>query len=148
MFLTRYPFETPWLRQVQSLQDEMNRLFSRWGDLRDYSLDVAAFPTLNVWEADDAFHVEAELPGVTMKELEIYVTGQTQLTIKGERTDAAPEKAVQHRQERTFGKFTRTLTLPSPVDENKVEARLENGILNIRLPKHERAKPRKIPVKA
>lgn len=149
MLLTRWnPFEGSWLRQMHSLHDDMNRLVNRWNDISNFSLDVATFPPLNVWEEHDAFRVEAELPGVTMKDLEIYVTGQNQLTIKGERTEQGPNKAVQHRQERHFGKFVRSLTLPSPVDQNKVDARLENGILKIVLPKHEAAKPRKIEVKA
>lgn len=149
MLLTRWnPLGNSWFRQVHSLQDEMNRLFNRWGDWRDLSLDVATFPPLNVWEEDDAFQVEAELPGLDLKDLEIFVTGQNQLTIKGERNAVVMDKAVQHRQERQYGKFTRTLTLPTPVDENKIDARLENGVLKIRLPKHERAKPRKITVKS
>lgn len=148
MLLTRWtPFETPWLRQMRNLRSEMNRLFRDSGDW-GFSFDLATFPPLNAWEQDDAFVVEAELPGVDMKDLEIYVTGQNQLTIKGERGNGAPAKAVQHRQERSFGKFVRSLSLPAPVDQNKVEAKLEHGILTIRLPKHEGAKPRKIEVKA
>jgi len=148
MLLTRWnPFETSWLRQMQHLQGEMNRLFGRWDHWGGSSFDVATFPPLNVWEEVDGFVVQAELPGLDMKDVEIYVTGQNQLTIKGERGDGGPEKAVQHRQERTFGKFVRSLTLPAAVDQNKVEARLENGVLTIRLPKHEGAKPRKIEVK-
>lgn len=149
MFLTRWnPVENSWLRQMHSLHDEMNRLFNRWGEWSDYTADIGTFPGLNVWEEDDTFVVEAELPGVTMKDLEIYVNGQNQLAIKGERNVSGPQKAVQHRQERHFGKFTRTLTLPSAVDDNKVDARLENGVLRIRLPKHEGSKPRKIQIKS
>ena len=149
MLLTRWtPFQTPWLRQMHNLQHEMNRLFGRWEDWSGLSLDVATFPPLNVWEQDDCFIVEAELPGIEMTDLEIYVTGQNQFTIKGERATGAPEKAVQHRQERSFGRFVRSLTLPGPVDQDKVDAKLENGVLTIRLPKHEGAKPRKIEVKA
>lgn len=149
MFLTRWnPVENSWLQQMHNLHDEMNRLFGRWGNWTDFRDEIGTFPALNVWEEEESFQVEAELPGVAMKDLEIYVTGQNQLSIKGERTAPAPAKAVQHRQERHFGKFTRTLTLPSAVDENKVEARLENGVLRIRLPKHEGAKPRKITIKS
>jgi HSP20 family protein len=83
-----------------------------------------------------------------MKDLEIYVTGQNQLTIKGERKPPLVEKGTLHRQERGFGTFVRGLTLPAPVDENKVEARFESGVLSIRLAKHEAAKPRKIEIKA
>ena len=149
MLLTRWnPFGAGWLNQVQQLQSEMNRLFDRWGEGGRGPFDAAVFPAINVFEEENAFTAEAELPGLDLKDIEIYVTGQSQLTIKGERKLPAPEKSVQHRQERSFGKFVRTLTLPSPVDEAKVEARLENGVLTIRLPKHERAKPRRIAIKA
>lgn len=148
MLLTRFnPLSPGWLNQMQQLQSEMNRLFERWGDNR-FPAEAAPFPAINVWEDEHGFTAEAELPGLDLKEVEIYITGQNQLTIKGERKLPAPAKAVQHRQERGFGKFVRALTLPSPVDENQIEARLENGVLTMRLPKHERAKPRKIAIKA
>src|SRR5262249_4877843 len=67
---------------------------------------------------------------------------------KGERKQPVPEKGVWHRQERNYGSFARTFTLPYPVDADKVDARLENGVLLIRLAKHESARPRKIPGKA
>jgi HSP20 family protein len=125
------------------MQNEMNRLFDRWGGDGSFS-----FPAVNIREEDEALHVEAELPGMNLENLEIFVTGNSQLTIKGERKPPLPTNATQHRQERPFGKFVRTLALPFPVDDTKVEARLENGVLTIQLPKHEAARPRKIPVKA
>jgi HSP20 family protein len=144
MLWTRFnPFGTSPLDQMQRMQNEMNRLFDRCGG--DGSVN---FPAVNVWEEDNALHLEAELPGMNLEDLEIFVTANTQLTIKGERKAVVPNKGTQHRQERPFGKFVRTLTLPFPVDDAKVEARLENGILKIHLPKHEAARPRKIPVKA
>jgi HSP20 family protein len=133
--------------QLQQLHNEVNRLVERWGDGARQQFEAAEFPLLNLWEEDDAFLLEAELPGLDLKDLEIYVTGHNQLTIKGERKAPAPEKSVLHRQERGFGAFTRSLTLPTAVDAAKVEARLDNGILRIRLPKSETAKPRKIEVK-
>jgi len=144
MLWTRFnPFGASSWDRVQRMQDEMNRLFDPWGG--DGSV---GFPALNVYEEDDALTVEAELPGMTLEDLEIFVTGNSQLTLKGERKAPAPEKATQHRVERPFGKFVRTLTLPFPVDDTKVDARLENGVLRIHLPKHEAARPRKITVKA
>lgn len=130
------------------LQDEMNRLFNRWGFNGHQGPAQAVFPAINVWEEGDALLLEAELPGLSMKDLEIYVTGADQLTLKGERKPNVPAESVKHRQERGFGSFVRVLTLPFPVDANKVEAHLENGVLQVRLAKHESAKPRKIPVKA
>jgi HSP20 family protein len=132
--------------QLRQFQGEMNRLFDRWGG--NGGPVVAGFPPVNVWEEGDEVFVEAELPGLDLKALEIYVTGGNQLTIKGERQQLVPEKGVWHRQERGFGSFSRTLTLPFAVNADKVDARLENGVLQVKLAKHESAKPRKIPVKA
>ncbi len=140
------PF-TPMWDQLQQFQNEMNRLFDRWGD-GGRTGGVATFPAVNVWEEKDEVFVEAELPGLDLKDLEIYVTGGNQLTIKGERKPQATGKGVWHRQERGYGHFTRALTLPFPVDADKVDARLENGVLLVRLAKHESARPRKIQVKA
>jgi HSP20 family protein len=146
MFSSRWQTFSPAWTHLAQLQNELNRLFDRWGD--DGRRGGAGFPPLNLWEEADSLVVEAELPGLDMKDLEIYVTGTDQLTIKGERKSDAPPKGVQHRQERPSGSFVRVLTLPVPVDANKVEARLENGVLQLRLPKHETAKPRKIAVKS
>jgi HSP20 family protein len=132
---------------LQDLQGEMNRLFDRWGTSTGL-WGAPTFPALNVWEESDQVLVEAELPGLDLKDLEIYVTGGNQLTLKGERKPLALEKGVWHRRERSFGSFSRTLTLPFPVDPEKVEAKLENGVLLVRLAKHESARPRKIQVKA
>jgi HSP20 family protein len=148
MNLTRWrPANTLW-NQLHQLQQEMNQVFSRWGEngSRLFGAPVG-FPPLDVWEDADHVFVEAELPGLDLKELEIYVTGGNQLIIKGERKVNVPEKGVWHRQERSFGSFSRSLTLPFNVDADKVEAHLENGVLLVKLPKHESARPRKIPVK-
>jgi HSP20 family protein len=147
MLSTRRQGFNPLWNQLQQFQSEMNRMFERWGNDGGRQQVWTQYPLVNVWEDGDNLHIEAELPGLRLEDLEIYVTGNNQLTLKGERKPAAPEKSVGHRQERAFGKFVRTLTLPYPVDPNKVEARFENGILQIDLAKHESAKPRKIVVK-
>lgn len=144
MRLSRWQPTNPW-GQLQQLQQEMNQLFDRWGP--DGAAASQAFPASNVWEDRDALYAEMELPGQNLEDLEIYVTGGNQLALKGERCEEVPQKAVIHRQERGLGSFTRVLTLPTPVDPEKVEARLENGVLSVRLAKHEAVKPRKIPVK-
>jgi HSP20 family protein len=141
------PFSPLW-NQFQQFQSEMNRLFDRWNGGAGPEGGYAAFPALNVWEEADQVFVEAELPGLKLEDLEIYVTGGNQLTIKGERKPNVPEKGLWHRQERAFGTFSRSLALPFPVDPDKVDARLENGVLLVKLAKHESARPRKIPVKA
>jgi len=144
---SRWQSFSPVWNQLQQFQSEMNRLFDRWSDGSPFG-GSAAFPPLNVWEDGERVCVEAELPGLDLKDLEIYVTGGNQLTVKGERKPCVPEQGVWHRQERAFGVFTRSLTLPYPVDADKVDARLENGVLQVKLTKHESARPRKIAVKA
>jgi HSP20 family protein len=147
MALSRWQTFQPVWNQLQQLQSEMNRLW-RWGEGGARSFGVAAFPPVNVWEENDTIYVQAELPGMKLDDLEIYVTGNDQLTLKGERKPARPaEGVVQHREERLFGSFVRVLPLPFAVDAGHVEARLENGVLLVKLPKHESAKPRKIVVK-
>jgi HSP20 family protein len=137
------------LSQMNLLQHEMHRLFDRWnGAPQGWHFGTPQYPPVNVWEDAEVVHVQAELPGLDLKDLEIYVTGGNQLTLKGERKRQLNEKAVFHRQERSFGSFVRVLTLPFTVNSDKVEARLENGVLQIKLAKHESAKPRKIAVKS
>jgi HSP20 family protein len=147
MNLSRWQPYSPLWGQLQQMQSEMNRLFDRWGGAGGVP-GGAGYPAVNVWEDADSVFVEAELPGLDLKDLEIYVTGGNQLSIKGERKQVNPGKGIWHRQERGFGTFTRLLTLPFEVNADKVEARLENGVLFIKLAKQESAKPRKISVKA
>jgi HSP20 family protein len=139
------PFNPLW-QQLHQFQSEMNRLFDHWGDSTRGST-LATFPPVNVYEEGENLYVEAELPGVNLQDLEIYVNGQEQLILKGERKPQVPEKGVRHRQERSFGTFSRTVALPFAVDANKVDARLEQGVLRVQLVKHESARPRKIVVK-
>jgi HSP20 family protein len=127
----------------------MDRLFGRWGlDFQDWPTQAASYPPVNLWEDEDIFYAETELPGLKLQNLEITVTGDNQLTIKGQRELAVPEQVQWHRQERGFGSFERVLTLPVSVDPAKVEARLENGVLTIKMAKSAAAKPTRIPVKA
>jgi HSP20 family protein len=135
----------PW-NEMRRFREEMGRLFESLG--QEWPALAASFPLLKVWLDDNNVYLEAELPGMDLSDLEIYVTRGDQLTIKGERKPPQVEKATWRRQERGFGAFTRVLTLPVPVDADKVEAHLANGILTIRLPKSETARPKRIPVKA
>lgn len=145
MLHTRWqPYSQLW-NHIQQFQGEMNRAFDRWNG---FGSSLASFPTVNIWEENDQLHVEAELPGLDLKDLEIYVTAGNELTFKGTRQVQVPERGAWHRRERTAGEFVRTLSLPYPVDEEKVEARLEQGVLHVTLAKHASAKPRKIPVRA
>jgi HSP20 family protein len=148
MLMTRWqPYTDLWGKMSQ-LRDEMDRLFESFG-LGDggWPTLTVAYPAVNVWEDGENVYAEAELPGMELSDLEIYVTGGNQLTIKGERKPWNPGQGFWHRQERGFGAFTRLIGLPYDVDADKVEARFHNGVLTITMPKSETAKPRKITVK-
>jgi HSP20 family protein len=129
------------------LHNDMNRLFEGFfEDLPDVRPYGAGYPALNTWEDGDAVWVEAELPGLTMADLEVLVSGN-ELTINGRREIAAPQGASYHRRERAQGAFSRSLALPWVIDANQVEATLRDGVLTVRLPKAESAKPKRIEVK-
>jgi HSP20 family protein len=106
-----------------------------------------AAPAVNVWEDENAFHVEMEVPGLLQDNLQVAVTHRTQLTIQGERQPETAE-GRWHRRERGQGRFQRVLELPGAVDADRVEAKLENGLLLLTLPKAAEARPRRIVVKA
>ena len=131
---------------MNRLQNEMNRLFDQWGT-RTPRYDQSVYPPLNLWEDGDSYFVEAELPGLAMDDLEIYVTRGNQLSIKGTRKRPELENGSWHRCERGFGSFSRMVELPGNADAEKVSAEFCNGVLTITLPKSEEAKPRKITVK-
>jgi HSP20 family protein len=136
-------------RLLPSLWADFDRLLGAWGvDLPQQLSLNAAFPPVNVWEDADAFYLEAELPGMKQDQINVAVTHRNQVTLTGERQAEGEEKARWHRRERGFGRFQRVLKLPAPVDAEKVEAKLEHGLLHVTLPKAEEAKSRRIAVKA
>lgn len=138
----------PW-REFDRFYDEMNRLFGRFATDRESARGSAiSFPALNIWEDTENVFAEAELPGMKMDDLEILVTSDNQLILKGGRKPPTIENATWHRQERGFGEFNRVVTLPVSVDADRVSAEFQHGVLTIRMPKSEAAKPRRIPVKA
>jgi len=131
---------------LMQLQGQMNRLFENvFEDLPAVRPYAAGYPALNTWEDGDNAYLEAELPGLSMDEVEIYVTGN-EVRMGGERKIAEPEGASWHRRERSQGRFSRTLTLPWEIDADRVEATLRDGVLSVRLPKCESCKPRKVKV--
>ena len=139
-----------------SVQEEMSRfrrdfdrMFGRLG-ITPAALPgmAAAFPAINLWEDENNLYAEAELPGLKLADLEITITGENRLTIKGRRDQHTPENAEWHREERAFGPFESVVELPFELDPNSVEARLEQGVLTIKMAKSARSKPRKIVVKS
>jgi HSP20 family protein len=143
MMYRRYRIPTVW-RDVDRLQREMNRLFDDYSPARLRT--APSYPALNVWSNEDGLLVTAEVPGVSPQDIEVNVIGET-LTLSGVRKpDELNEGARYHRQERGYGKFSRTLQLPYPVSVDKIEADFKSGVLSVRLPRAEQDKPRKIAV--
>jgi HSP20 family protein len=106
------------------------------------------FPPVNVWEDERALHVESELPGYTLENIDITMLGD-ELTIAGSRREPPVENAVHLRRERAAAtaEFRRSLRIGIPIDADKIQATLRQGVLSIIVPKVEAAKPRKIEVK-
>ena len=133
------------------LRDEMEGLFNNvmtnMPALPFVGGGTAPFPALNLWEDEQNIYVEAEVPGLTMQSVEVFVVGN-ELSIRGERREPEMENAAFHRRERGVGAFSRVIRLPSDIDSEKVQATLRDGVLTITLPKAEAAKPRKIEVRS
>jgi HSP20 family protein len=131
----------PYATGLDRLFDEMTRDF---GLLAPAPLPDAAFgPALDVSEAEGAWTVRAELPGVAPEEVEVSVTANV-LTIRGEKKR---ESEGAGRSERRYGKFARTIEFPTDLDGGKVEARSKNGVLTVTLPKAEASRPKTVSVK-
>lgn len=137
----------PW-HEMSKLLEEMNATLagtSPWRNLMDY-VRTEEFPPVNMWSNEEEIIVTVDAPGMDSKELSINVLEDT-LFIQGKRE--APqdsEHVAYHRQERVWGNFKRAFKLPFKIDQEKVSARYEKGILEIRLPRSEREKPRKISI--
>jgi HSP20 family protein len=127
-------------REFNQVQDEFAKWFGR-------NVTNTNDPLLNVWEDENGVYAEVDLPGIDPAKLEVTITEGNQLNIQGERVPPSLPGVAWIRQERPFGKFSRIIGLPTLVNAENVEAKYENGVLRLTLPKHEAAKPRKITVK-
>ena len=146
MAIVRYsdPF-----REFAQLQDRINRVFSDTYGRSDEGLMTSGswVPPVDIFHnGDQEVVLKAELPDMTRDDIDITVDKGT-LTIKGEKKFAADVKEEQfHRIERRYGSFSRSFALPPTVDATKVGAEYKNGVLTVRLPLREEAKPRQIKV--
>jgi HSP20 family protein len=121
----------------------MNRLFAR---LDPGLAHGGVFPPVNVYDDGESFVVRAEIPGVEAKDIDVSATRDS-LTIKGERKPAPQGDEVGcHRRERDHGVFSRSISLPTPVDPDKIRASHVNGVLEVVLPKAEESRPRKVKI--
>lgn len=135
------------LRDLMTIQNELNQLFGRtFGDV-DEGRGVAWLPQTDVSETADGFVISMDLAGVAPEDVDISVEDST-LRVEGERKFYAeqPEESFV-RIERRFGRFARSLTLPQTADTGNIEASFDAGVLTIRVPKKEEAQPRRITVK-
>ena len=139
----------PW-RGMDSLRREMERVFDRFLEPRwdEFEATGTWAPKIDLSETKDAYMVKAEVPGVEQKDLSVSLQDQI-LTIKGEKHKEKEEKAEKyHRVERSWGEFTRAISLPGAADTEHVNATFKDGVLTITLPKTQAAKGTTIPVKA
>jgi HSP20 family protein len=134
----------PW----NALREEMNDLRSRFFGEEDGGwLAGTSVPSLDLAETDTTVEVRMDLPGVKAKDIDIQIHGNL-LTVTAQREEEKEEKSrTFHRVERHSGRFSRSLTLPSPVVESEVAAEYHDGVLSITLPKTDESKAHKITVK-
>jgi HSP20 family protein len=129
---------------LMNLRDEVDRMFRDLYNGRDY--ESGWMPSVDIAEDKDRFVLSAELPGVKKEDVKINVHNNT-LTIEGEKKSASEKKDDEYyRNERFFGKFTRSFTLNSEIDTEKIKADFEHGVLTVSLPKTEKVKPRQISI--
>jgi HSP20 family protein len=136
-------------RELSSLQTEMNRLFNAAFDTPAGNGGARRWtPAMDLVETDEHFVLRADLPGLTESDVTIELEDNV-LTVSGERKAEHESKGEGfYRVERSFGSFSRALTLPKGVDPEAVTAAFENGVLEVRVPKPEQRKPRKIAIGA
>jgi len=129
-----------------SLRNEMDNLMSSFSG--DGGLVAGFDAMLDMSETDDEIEVRMDVPGILPEEIEVEVSGNT-LFITGERKEEKETKGkTYHRIERTYGSFSRSVTLPCDVESDHIEAQCENGVLTVTLPKSDFRKPQKITVKS
>jgi len=148
--MTRYRWyidRSPLVSEFGKLQREMMRLWDQVYPQNGSSEGTGVFPPVNVREDRDDYYISAEIPGVQEKDLEVTAVSGS-LTIKGERTIDDREGVSHHRRERDAGKFSRVITLGDRINPDKVEAKLQQGVLTIKLGKAEEAKPKQITIRA
>ena len=138
---------TRWNPSQAVVAQPLFRLFDTF--FNDAGEDLATrtwTPPVDIQETEDAYRIHAELPGMTKDDIQITLENNV-LRLSGERKFEKDTKQENyHRIERTYGAFSRSFALPTQVSPDKVEAKFENGVLSIVVPKAEQAKPRKIAI--
>ena len=138
------------VRELSSLQNDMNRLFNTFFDTSTAGNGATAsrrwIPAMDLVETDDHFVLKADLPGLAEQDVHIDVEDDV-LTVSGERKSEHEDKREGYvRVERSYGAFRRSLTLPEGVEPEAVTASFDRGVLEIRIPKPEQRKPRRVAI--
>jgi HSP20 family protein len=137
------------MNDLVSLREAMDRLFEdSFVTFRNWPTPLApAEPSLDLYETGNEVVVKAALPGLKPEDVDITLRGDV-LTIAGETNEETEQKDKNYiRRERRYGSFSRTVTLPEGLTADKAEAKFENGVLTLAIPKSEEVKPKKIQVK-
>jgi HSP20 family protein len=139
-------------RDMMALRHDMNRLvheFFRGTNGGERSWRMGSWrPAVDIYENDQALTLKAELPGFSKDDLQVEIKDNV-LTLKGERKrESAVKEEQYHRVERAYGAFQRSFMLPTRVDAGKAEATFKDGVLELKLPKAEEAKPKRVGITA
>lgn len=127
---------------------EMSRIQDRFFGRPTQEREYAFRPAVDIYEDEDGIHVTAELAGVKPEDIKVEIENKV-LTISGQRSlDHDEKREGYHRVERFYGSFSRSFALSDEVSSDEIEAKYENGVLNLRLPKRPAAKRREIQVKS
>ncbi|NGZ96540.1 MAG: heat-shock protein Hsp20 [Nitrospira sp. WS110] len=138
-------------RELEEVSDRLNRMFARpatrAANGKETMIVADWTPSVDISETDGEYQIKAEIPDVKKEDVKVTLEDGV-LTIQGERKHEKEEKGKKyHRIERSYGSFVRTFSLPDVIDEEKVKAEFKEGVLNLTLPKSEKAKPKAIDVK-
>jgi HSP20 family protein len=132
---------------LERMRRDMDRLFGQVVGRAYWPTHAGVFPLVNIAEDKDDYYVRAELPGMESEAINISAAGKN-LTISGERKIASEGENVRyHRREREGGQFNRVVTMPNDIQVDKIQATYSEGILSVKIPKAEEAKPKQISVK-
>ncbi|MDH5347205.1 MAG: Hsp20/alpha crystallin family protein [Nitrospira sp.] len=138
-------------RELEEVSDRLNRMFARPATRSSNGKETMIVadwtPSVDISETESEYQIKAEIPDVKKEDVKVTLEDGV-LTIQGERKYEKEEKGKKyHRIERSYGSFVRTFSLPDVIDDDKVKAEFKDGVLNLHLPKSEKAKPKAIEVK-
>jgi len=133
---------------VDKTLEEVDRMLSSLGrPLEIRSVPRGTFPAINLYDQGGAMVMVAEIPGLKAEDLDLTVLNDT-VTLKGHRSQEVADGTRTYRRERGSGEFARTVTLPDPINPDKVQAEYADGVLTVRMDKAEETRPKRVEIKA